>query len=60
MPKLLTTLQAWFDIVDSAAELAEIMAWYSGWKTFLLRENGHLLDPAKVEEAFYLMMLMIE
>ena len=40
--------------------LEEILVWYSGWKQYLLEENLDLVDKNKIEEAFYLMMLLID
>ena len=56
------TLQSWLDIIDieSSTEVEEIIAWYSGWKNYLLKDNANLLDIPKVEEAFYLMIFMID
>ena len=61
LPKLILTLQSWLDIIsDDTSELEEILTWYSGWKQFLLEgENKELVQKDKIEEGFYLMMLMI-
>ena len=42
------------------SEYEEILVWYSGWKQYLLEENLDLVDKNKIEEAFYLMMLLID
>ena len=36
------------------------MVWYGGWKNFLIEESGVVDDRGKIEETFYLMMLMID
>ena len=62
MPKLLVTLQSWLDIIesDSGDELEEVLVWYEGWKNFLIEESGLVDERSKVQETFYLMMLMID
>lgn len=62
MPKLLVTLQSWLDIIesDSGDELEEVLVWYEGWKNFLIEESGLVDERGKVQETFYLMMLMID
>ena len=63
LPKLIQTLQSWLDIInkDDGAEVEEIFVWYTGWKKFLLEsENTLLIDRARTEEVFYLMLLLVE
>lgn len=63
--KLLSTLQQWLDILGNDdigldyEGLSEVSAWYSGWKNYLIGENGNKIESAKIEEVFYLMALMI-
>lgn len=66
-PKLLLTLKSWLDIIEVVSddrtgydEMEEVMVWYSGWKHFLLEASGIIDERGKVEETFYLMMLMID
>ena len=41
--------------------IEEVLTWYMGWKQFILTENvDMILNKAKVEEVFYLMMRLIE
>ena len=62
VPKLLVTLQSWLDIIesDSVDELDEVLVWYEGWKNFLVQESGVADERGKLQEPFYLMMLMID
>ena len=62
MPKLMITLKQWLEILldDDDEAIKEILVWYNGWKGFLVEKNGSMLDVNKVEEVFYLMMLMID
>ena len=63
--KLLSTLQQWLDILGSEVAgldyegLQEVETWYSGWKNYLLVDNRDKYDSAKIEEVFYLMVLMV-
>jgi len=55
-------LKQWLEILleDDDEAMGEILVWYGGWKGFILEEHGDLLGRDKVEEVFYLMMLMID
>ena len=40
--------------------LLEVETWYNSWKNYMLVENAEKMDATRIEEVFYLMILMID